>query len=275
MSSSREPRRPAPRAPRPKPLRESSRSWSRQTPRRVSGYGFRPTPRLSSRCRKGLRRGSRCASGSRRRRPQRHRWACTSVSSAPHPADPHTRSPHTPELPPLLRSPPPPPPRAAQVNAHLLTAAGRSPEVSVYAYKRVKERFHAPTEAYKCAVLRHVKLNDGARPPMLEVLDRTGALQEAWAHPGFAQLSLAAFLYEIGARKKPQPWQVPKTIDEVVAKLETVGVPHTTSPTDFVHDATGINVRLRAAGKSILTRDTFDIARKLLSASSYVLDLDA
>mmetsp|Transcript_72687 Transcript_72687/g.199372 ORF Transcript_72687/g.199372 Transcript_72687/m.199372 type:complete len:272 (+) Transcript_72687:839-1654(+) len=162
-----------------------------------------------------------------------------------------------------------------KVNAHLLTAAGRSPEVSVYAYKRVKERFHAPTEAYKCAVLRHVKLNDGARPPMLEVLDRTGALQEAWAHPGFAQLSLAAFLYEIGARKKPQPWQVPKTIDEVVAKLETVGVPHTTSPTDFVHDATGINVRLRAAGKSILTRDTFDIARKLLSASSYVLDLDA
>jgi len=138
------------------------------------------------------------------------------------------------------------------------------------AYTRVRTDFvgDGPSEAYLCACLRTAKQSFPEHPADVKVLDATGRERRRWTHPGFANLTLPAFLYEVGARKSP-PWKMPLTVTEVVEKLESVGVPITIKPAELLRDIDAINDKLVRRGKKAIAPNTVNLAKELLQTASY------
>ena len=62
---------------------------------------------------------------------------------------------------------------------------------------------------------------------------------------------------------------MPKTIGEVVDKLEAVGVPMATSPADFVANIVAINTSIEQLGKLAISPEVIRISRHLLKTVSY------
>jgi len=84
----------------------------------------------------------------------------------------------------------------------------------VMAYVRVdSQEWYEPSEAYCCAILRNL---GGSFPGITKLSLRTteGVLKSEWRHPGFKQLGVCAFLFEVGIRKK-MPWQMPRGLFEI------------------------------------------------------------
>lgn len=92
----------------------------------------------------------------------------------------------------------------------------------VIAYVRQHTEWFPPSEAYRCAVLRNLR---GSFPALhtLAIRDHEGRERESWQHPGFPQLGLGAFLFEVGVRRQ-EPWQLPRRIGIVRAALHEVGI---------------------------------------------------
>jgi len=148
-----------------------------------------------------------------------------------------------------------------------------SPSFPALTYTRVhtEETRHGPAEAYKCACLRTVKQMFPESPSTVRVFNGNGQLKDEWQHPGFAKLSLPAFLYEVGARKSP-PWIMPRTVTEVVEKLEAVGCRTLEmKPRKFVDDINAINRKLQDAGKSVIGDQVLHIAHELLAQQGYAV----
>ena len=86
----------------------------------------------------------------------------------------------------------------------------------------------------------------------------------------FGLLAATLCHLQVGARKKPKPWAMPKTIDQVCAKLQAVGYnPLKVKPEEFVDKMPEINRRLDAAGKPVIGDAVVEIARRLLLTESY------
>lgn len=91
-------------------------------------------------------------------------------------------------------------------------------KLPVVAYIRQKNDWYPPSEAYRCAVLRNLR---GSFPQLhtLVIRDCNGEVRSSWQHPGFAQLGLGAFLFELGVRRQ-EPWMLPSRIGQVKARLQ-------------------------------------------------------
>mmetsp|Transcript_25886 Transcript_25886/g.75727 ORF Transcript_25886/g.75727 Transcript_25886/m.75727 type:complete len:360 (-) Transcript_25886:488-1567(-) len=149
-------------------------------------------------------------------------------------------------------------------------------------YKRVTAEFVGKVpQAYLCATLRTIKESFPNEPETILII-KAGVCSDPsarnlWTHPavrgGFKSLELPAFLYEVGARKEPK-WAMPKTIDEVIDKLDGIGwSPLEKSPSQFVDDIEAINARLREQGKSAIGNSTIELARYLLGLESYEMSI--
>ena len=62
---------------------------------------------------------------------------------------------------------------------------------------------------------------------------------------------------------------MPKTINEVVDKLEAAGVPMATPPADFVANIDAINKSIKQLGKLAISPEVMRISRHLLKTMSY------
>ena len=85
-----------------------------------------------------------------------------------------------------------------------------------------------PTEQYLCAI--HVMLREhwNMEGETIEVRaaqpDGAPRIVSKWQHPGAQQLTLPALIVEANALRAT-PWEMPQTIGQVCAKLESVGEP--------------------------------------------------
>lgn len=86
--------------------------------------------------------------------------------------------------------------------------------LQVMAYVKVDSQdWYPPSEAYCCAILRNL---GGSFPGITKLSLRCtgGHLKDEWEHPGFRGLEMAAFLFEVGIRKK-RPWVMPRGIGQI------------------------------------------------------------
>ena len=170
---------------------------------------------------------------------------------------------------------------AASVYKHTLVTATAhvggqtSPPFPAIAYTRVDHSQYiggGPTEAYLCAIKRNLQEGFSADDVAVTLKDGTGDVRgPEWRHPGFRALSLPAFLYEVGVRKST-PWEMPVTITETVAKLESIGVALTTPPATIWAEIEGVNSRLEAAGQKKLGSEIISIGQRLLATEGYCLN---
>eukprot|EP00930_Biecheleria_cincta_P076264 TRINITY_DN63476_c0_g1_i1.p1 TRINITY_DN63476_c0_g1~~TRINITY_DN63476_c0_g1_i1.p1 ORF type:complete len:287 (+),score=51.60 TRINITY_DN63476_c0_g1_i1:55-915(+) len=96
-------------------------------------------------------------------------------------------------------------------------------EMPVVAYLKVDSReWHAPSEAYCCAVLRNIR---GSFPSLqrLVLRDTDGRVRDEWRHPGHHRLSAGAFLFEVGVRRR-EPWSLPSDIGRFRSALVEAGI---------------------------------------------------
>lgn len=100
---------------------------------------------------------------------------------------------------------------------------GQWHQVTASTYIKVdSSEWHAPSEAYCCAVLHNIR---GSFPSVdsLVLRDSEGQVRSEWRHPGHADLGLAALLFEVGFRQ-PEPWEMPRSIRQHVRTLASAGV---------------------------------------------------
>lgn len=143
--------------------------------------------------------------------------------------------------------------------------SGTWTSLPVIAYVRQQMDWYPPSEAYRCAVLRNLR---GSFPALhtLAIRDREGQERESWQHPGFPQLGLGAFLFEVGVRRQ-EPWQLPRRIGHVRDALVEVGI-HGGQAVDAPWDAPPEGARCLP-----LEEDEVAILRRLLSLAGAGADL--
>lgn len=84
-----------------------------------------------------------------------------------------------------------------------------------------------------------------------------------WRHPGVAALSLEALCVEISTRRST-PWEMPKTIHEVMKKLEGIGVQSTAELAGVLRVPGRLNEQLQAASSRPFGGETIHILEALL-----------
>jgi len=156
------------------------------------------------------------------------------------------------------------------------TPSGRTDPIPAQAFVRRQMDWSGggPADACMCATLRLIKQHASAFPGTLAIRNETGRLVYKWSMPGFKELPLPAFLYEVGSRKTPKPWAMPKTIDQVCAKLLYVGYdPLRMDPETFVRKIDEINRKLQEHGKPVIGDSVVEIAKRLLRQVHYTTSL--
>ena len=84
-----------------------------------------------------------------------------------------------------------------------------------------------------------------------------------WRHPGAAALSLEALCVEVSTRRST-PWEMPRTIHEVMQKLGAIGVRSTVELADVLRVPGMLNEQLRAASARPFGGETVRILEVLL-----------
>lgn len=137
-------------------------------------------------------------------------------------------------------------------------------DMTVIAYiKQNSDTWYPPSEAYRCAVLRNIR---GSFPSVrsLELRDTSGKVREIWEHPGYSQLGLPAFLFEVGVRKAA-PWSLPDGIGRAQTNLQSRGFQGLPALAATL-DAEGIASKRLA---KTLEAEEFGIARALLAQAEF------
>ena len=125
-----------------------------------------------------------------------------------------------------------------------------------------------PSEQYLTAIhcmLREHWGMDGETVDVCSYEADDGTVSEPtlrWRHPGAAALSLEALCVEVSTRRST-PWEMPRTIQEVMGKLESIGVRSTAQLAEVLRAGT-LNEQLRAAGATPFGKETVQILQSLL-----------
>jgi len=156
--------------------------------------------------------------------------------------------------------------------AAVIYGNGSSPSIQFpcLTYVRVNNSiFKLPSEAYCCAIQRNVTQSFPGSFT-LDIRDSALKLHSQWAHPGFDKLTLPAFIYEVGVRKKV-PWEMPGTVTTVMDKLALVGIDMNSTPSDVVRQISTINSGLKGQGVSVFSPEVICIMKRLVSTTRYEL----
>jgi len=139
---------------------------------------------------------------------------------------------------------------------------GHWKKMKVMAYIKVdSSTWHPPSEAYRCAVLKN--LSGSFRGlHSLTLRDTSGNVHGVWHHPGFASLSMGAFLFEVGVRKQ-SPWTLPAAIGPAKAKLRKMGLGEAEALSSALREVEDAQAIHTFTG-SPFAEEELEIARQLL-----------
>lgn len=155
------------------------------------------------------------------------------------------------------------------IQATVCTADGREEHVEAVAYIADDSTFREPpTEQYLVAIHLMLREHWDMSEETIEVRsveEQTGGvrIESSWRHPGCTNLSLAALMVEVNARK-PHPWEMPATIGSLIHKLAKVGVTDSADLAVALQSGT-LNSSLEAEGCLPFHTGTLTIFTELLS----------